>query len=345
MPDPDVKALIDAVESGSIAALEQLMGSGVDLNITFNDVKRPPFDRIWGGGQPWRWRYEGRGRPLLHLAVLRRQPDVVAALLRHGVDANKPDDGDLTALVIAVLTGQVEIVRMLLGADADPGVWYQGYPLLTQLATHTMRDATAIALIGLMTAHGADVDVRDNAGGLTPLMRAARAGRVRVVRALLEAGAQPNLMSSGCRGLPAFTPLTWAFEERIFGYGCDAAAYIATAEALVEAGARPEIGLNPLMLAADMGRSKWVRLALRYGLPVDSSLPDGRTALHLAAANGYGTVIRILLAAGAKSTVRDAGGRTPLDAALRRSPSEYCLVTPDFRAAIRALGGDPGPAA
>jgi ankyrin repeat protein len=276
--------------------------------------------------------------------VLRRQPDVVASLLRHGANADKSDDGDLTAFVLAVLTKQVEIARMLLGAGADPGVWYHGFPLLTHLVTSTIEDETAVALIDLMAAHGADLDVRDDAGRLTPLMRAARGGRARLVRALLRAGAKPNLVSNGCRYLPAFTALTWAFEERINGYGRDAAAYKSTAEALVEAGARSDLGFNPLMLAAHGGQSKWVRLALRYGLPVNHALPDGRTALHLAAANGYGAVVRVLLAAGADPTLRDAEGRTALDAALRRSPSAYCGVKPDFDAAILALGGDAGRA-
>jgi ankyrin repeat protein len=55
-----------------------------------------------------------------------------------------------------------------------------------------------------------------------------------------------------------------------------------------------------------------VDLALSHNVPVDSADDYGRTAMHMAAANGHEEVIARLLAAGASVVLKNSEGNTPL---------------------------------
>ena len=66
--------------------------------------------------------------------------DVVAALLAHGASAHSPP-AVATALLIAVIQGHLEAVRILLGAGSDPNAGDEegSLPLLTAVETKTSR--------------------------------------------------------------------------------------------------------------------------------------------------------------------------------------------------------------
>jgi ankyrin repeat protein len=67
-----------------------------------------------------------------------------------------------------------------------------------------------------------------------------------------------------------------------------------------------------------------VQLLLEYGAPVDAIGPQGRTALHYAAAAGYLRVSRLLLDHGASLALRDQQGQTALD--LARAAGKTAIV-------------------
>ncbi|KXZ49766.1 hypothetical protein GPECTOR_19g217 [Gonium pectorale] len=75
--------------------------------------------------------------------------------------------------------------------------------------------------------------------------------------------------------------------------------------------------VNPELVAllvdgARYGDMEDVDAALSQGVPVDSKDSMGRTALHMACANGHVEVITRLLEAGALTDVTNSGGNTPL---------------------------------
>ena len=312
--------LVSAIEQGDIGQLEELLADGADPATTIDDA-RPPNGRWFGGNTVERkWRHAGIGRPLLHLAAILNERKIVVSLLRHGAPVDQLDKGDLTALIVAVRYQNLEIAKILLESGASTDVYFHGFPLITHIASSTIRDAAAVEFIHLFKAHGASIDVRDRAGGLTPLMRAARVGHNLQVRALIQVGADPNLTSDN-----HMTALSLMTSAIINGhtYHRSADEFFKITDALLQAGADPGIGLNPLMVAASRGRGKWIRNALRIGVPINKQLPDGRTALHLAAANGFHDVVRILLAAGASSRIVDDAGMTPLDLANSKKPNPH----------------------
>jgi ankyrin repeat protein len=81
----------------------------------------------------------------------------------------------------------------------------------------------------------------------------------------------------------------------------------------VQANARDNGGVTPLMLASYEGLVGVVRVLLRYvGVQGQNGLDmNGATALHYAAHKGHEEVMRLLLLSGADPHSTDNEGRTP----------------------------------
>jgi ankyrin repeat protein len=176
---------------------------------------------------------------------------------------------------------------------------------LTTGVTYNMQTVARYAL-----AKGAFPNTKDSS--FTMLIRAAGAGKKSVVRMLLKAGADPNLI-----GPQGHTPLVSAITE-----GRSGAAIL-----LLKAGANAELpnsdGVTPLMAAAMGGHPSVVAALLKAGVDVLKHCP------------GSGTT---------------AGG-TPLDIARRKDYHDVvALLEPAVQAALAAQSGAapaamPAPAA
>ena len=133
------------------------------------------------------------------------------------------------------------------------------------------------------------------------LQHAGRAGRLDLVRWLLDHGADARAVQSGI-----FIAVTDVDILRL----------------LLERGASPtRVGDNgfpplPYVARADKAeRPETAALLLDFGAEVDAPGLRGRTALHQAASAGHLDMLRLLLARGASRDVRDEDGATPLDLA------------------------------
>ena len=62
-----------------------------------------------------------------------------------------------------------------------------------------------------------------------------------------------------------------------------------------------------------------VTAAMSLGSDINAMNPAGETALHIASAQGYNTVVRFLVTSGADVNARSARGLTPLGALLARN--------------------------
>ncbi|MCD0451918.1 ankyrin repeat domain-containing protein [Actinocorallia sp. API 0066] len=156
-----------------------------------------------------------------------------------------------------------------------------------------------------LLAEGVPPDLPDSEG-TTALYAAAVAGHGEAVRALLEAGADPNRASLGdSDGLPLCGAACWGHDQ--------------TVAALLEGGAEPDrtesFDWTPLKWAATGGHTAVVSLLLRHG--ADPNVATRTPPLHLAAERGAVDVVRLLLGHGADPAATDAEGRTALDLALR----------------------------
>jgi len=167
----------------------------------------------------------------------------------------------------------------------------------------SQRLSSALSLVNLS---GAGQGVRDSRGW-TVLHLAARHSKPQTVRRLLDQGARV-----GEKDEEGNTPLHLAAES-----GNKEAARV-----LLHHGARVEdrntAGLSSLHIAARAGQISTISLLLQNTHQVDHSTgPAGRTALHLAAGQGWFQVVLALLEAGASVRARATQGWTPLHFAAR----------------------------
>lgn len=163
----------------------------------------------------------------LHWATSSENPDIIPLLAAAGADptALAPDGADwsfagLSPLHVAAREHGTRALRALLAGGADPNVRDTSGRTPLHHAAEGGFVPPALALL----AAGAAVDLRcgpftrprdaaslegpvDGAGA-TPLTMAAMKGRQYIVRALLEAGASPELAAEGFPGVPGRLPTT-----------------------------------------------------------------------------------------------------------------------------------------
>lgn len=252
------------------------------------------------------------GATALHKAAQSGDADVLGLLLDHGafVDQQSPVLGN-TALMDAVLHKHVGAVRLLLSRRARTAIrnhWQQSAldlaredglaSLVTLIEERNASDAAHVDGLALVTAvkagdvgaverllaDGADVEVRVPVTGsfdddYTPLGLAVRERHDRLVRLLLDAGANPRRTIGLMRGSPLHD-----------------AAYFGLADHI-------SILTGP--------RSKG-----EPAVDLDAQGPyNGLTALHDAVWHGHFDAAAVLVRAGARRNLRTHAGLTPLELA------------------------------
>lgn len=153
--------------------------------------------------------------------------------------------------------------------------------------------------------------------GRSPLHLAAAEGHEPVVQLLLQRGAQVNI-----RDRWGGTPLDDALrhnQERVAEIlrqhgGLPGEAPKSSLQAVLGSGA-PEV--TALIWAASQGDLLGMQPYIARGVDLNAADYDGRSALHLAAAEGQDEVLRYLIAQKVELNPRDRWGYTPLDDALR----------------------------
>jgi len=213
----------------------------------------------------------------LHRAIqLDRSPAMIRSLLDHGADANKvsalsgrPDPNQLTysAMTLAIKQKNVDAIKLLLAAKANPNELSKGRPIIFDaLADETTLEA--------LLDGGANLNVRYDESreyDPSPLHVAARNAQEHQVRLLIAHGADVNAQAKN-----GMTPL------------CNAAYTDSTnvVGALLKAGAQVEAadgrGRTPLFNAVYFRRSEIVRLLLENHADPNDRQQDGKTVLEAA---------------------------------------------------------------
>ena len=192
--------LILASNAGNVGMIEALLSKGADPE-----------------------RATPAGVTVLHTACRSTAEDeplnqIVAALLKAGADPNAKDAQGFTPLMVAASRGRVEPLRMLLDAGAKinatntSGLNAITYAVMSGdfasragweldlenpnertirsmgLLTMAIEQTESLASVRLLLSKGADINIQD-AGGWTPIMRAASIGNIdRYRRIIIDAG-------------------------------------------------------------------------------------------------------------------------------------------------------------
>lgn len=244
--------------------------------------------------------YSAFERQLLH-AQGGHQVEACRVLMEAGAKVYEPP-----ALIAAMLGDTDALAKM--GFDELSAHGTGGYTALHVLALR--NDATAIAALPPLSSL---LNLTD-AQGLTPLA-AAICKRYNWtgdgVDVLLAAGADANLPDA--QGLTPLHHATHRVDSR-------------AVRSLLAAGANPSArdaqGRSPLMCfdAGWVDPGEIILPLLEAGGDVNAADNDGNTTLHGAAQRKLGRFAKVLLAAGADATAKNARGETPLDIA-RRAPN------------------------
>jgi ankyrin repeat protein len=226
------------------------------------------------------------GATALMLAARGGSTDTVVRLIENGADPNRKEAAfGQTALMIAAGLDRADVVKTLLARGAD---WKTASSIADlKSLTAVIDDGTgrpqqqqASGGVAGVTRGYRYNELIGTQGGLTALHFAARQGSAAAARALVDAGADPNLVSPGDQASPLLTAI-------INGH-FDLAAM------LVERGADPNLasdaGVAPLYAVVNV---QWAPIA---------AYPQPRS--HLQQSRSYLDMLKLLLDTGADPNLR-----------------------------------------
>jgi ankyrin repeat protein len=272
--------LMYAARQGALDAARALVDLRADLNavaLPQTDVALKPED-IEAAAR-------GIGTTALAFAIINVHYDLAAMLVDRGADPNIADSAGMAALYAAVDMNSLQWVQGRPAPILRDGL--DGVDLVKRLLAKGANPNARLRKAPLKRHHDAGSTMNFNEG-TTPLMRAARTNDVAVMRALLDAGADPFLT------LPDGTTTLMIAAGQ--GYG----------------GLRGE-GIR-IVIPTEPGAIDAVSLLLDRGVDVNAVSATGNTALH-AAVNRGDAVVKLLASRGAALMANNAGF-TPLDLAL-----------------------------
>jgi len=247
----------------------------------------------------------------LHFAVAANNFELAQYIcLEDPLLVNISDKLGVTALLLAVEKQNIEIVRLLLqrGAKTTPAQFNEESFVSDTWEPPIVAAATVgdVRIMRMLVDCGADVNVASPHDGHTALLEAVMEKNLEAVTFLLEQGANPNVISSD-----KLTPLIEATRGDLTDI----------AQKLLEYGASPtlatEIGApTPLHIAAFEGFAGTLKLLASAAETVDPQDEDGTTPLMLAAQENRVDAIDILLDCNAEIDLQDCTGSTALIAAV-----------------------------
>jgi cytohesin len=234
----------------------------------------------------------------LHLAV-RRNKDLVHALLDKKANINVQDNGGYTPLMHAIrYAGSPENAQLLIEAGADVNLAASSKQTALHLACQSGQE-TLVALVPLLLEKTANPDVRDSAQN-TPLFYAAQRS-LPAVKALLEKKADVRAV-----GQHKYTPLHMAcssgqaeIAEELLAKG----AYV---------GAATSDGYQPIHVAAKTANRDVIAVLLRHQADPNVKTDQGQTPLQFALKAAEG--------------VDAPGGRFPRNSTPPSNPGRFLVV-------------------
>jgi ankyrin repeat protein len=366
-------ALMWAVERHDQEIIKVLLAQKADVNarskarpeyVTFS-LGNPQGGRLTGladqtlesdGSRPGlRWIKKG-GLTALMLAARDGDLESAKLLLAAGANVNDCSPVGNTALMLAARNDRTPIALLLLDKGADPNIAEAGHTALHLAVARKNHE-----LLQALLAHGANPGIRLTKGdpdpdgnrsfnqlpeyllGATPYLLATALNEMDVMKILVKAGADPLVpMADGTTPIMASMgvfPGVFGFIpfEKIPAGGAagDNTAYFQRKKLFSE-----DKVLQTMKLAVEFGGDVNAARGSLVTYHVGNSRTlvgrdAGDTALHIATADKYPTVVEFLVSKGAKMDVKDRRGLTPLGIA--KAPGRQFITGGDNGEKI----GDP----
>lgn len=264
--------LFSATFGALATAAGESAGTGKDLFFAVQVQDLPSLKALLSKGGDANFRENGRS--LLGWAAQNGNVAIVEALIEGGAKVNGDVDGvGHTPLMRAIETQQVEIVKVLLKAKADPNAKNSEGESCLMMGVESRKPEIVQELI----TSGADVKFATPDGD-SPALTAAidsMTESLEILKILGKAKANLNISNA------AYTPLSYAVGQ----------SNMELVETLLQAGADPNAqtksGNTPLIDAVSNGNVDIVKLLLAGG--ADPNRPNGSGSLPLQVAETYST--------------------------------------------------------
>lgn len=318
-PGHDQTALMWAAAQAHPEAVDALIRAGADVRARSRSYVQTVTSEVTqrAGREELNYTVPRGGSTALLFAARAGDAESVRLLIAAGADANDAQPDGASALVVAAHSGHGSAAAALLDKGADPNAAGVGYSAL-----HAAVLRSDLELVTVLLAHGANPNLQMTKGtpvrrnsqdfelpktliGATPYLLAAKFLEADIMRALAAGGADTRLpMKDGATPLMAAAGMGIVAPAQDEKRGTDRRGL-----AIIDGGkAEPD----SQVLDA-------VSTALALGSDINAASPAGDTALHIAAAQNYGDVVKLLVERGADLNARNARGLTPLGAVLTRT--------------------------
>uniref|UniRef100_A0A673ATL0 Ankyrin repeat domain 52 n=1 Tax=Sphaeramia orbicularis TaxID=375764 RepID=A0A673ATL0_9TELE len=236
----------------------------------------------------------------LHMAAANWATGCAVALISHMSNVDAVDRSGRTPLVhryIALLSGHMEVVKLLLSHSADAMCKDKcGYTSL-----HAAAASGQLDVVKYLLKLGVEIDEPNNSGH-TALHMACHMGQDSVAVELVNYGAninQPNLHGDTPLHLAAASSSGVLCLELLINNGADV-------------NMQNKEGKSPLHMAAMHGRFTGSQILIQNGGEIDCVDNYGNSPLHVAARHGQELLISTLLTNGADKTRQGIHGMLPL---------------------------------
>ncbi|XP_055970032.1 ankyrin repeat and SOCS box protein 3 isoform X1 [Sorex fumeus] len=221
----------------------------------------------------------------LHLASSQGHWKIVQMLLEAGADPNVTTSEETTPLFLAVESGQIDVLKLLLrgGAKVNGSHSMCGWNALHQATFQENTD-----MVKLLLKKGANMECQDDFG-ITPLFVAAQYGKLESLCLLISSGANVN-----CQALDKATPLFIAAQE----------GHTSCVARLLSSGADPDLYCNednwqlPIHAAAQMGHAQILDLLIPLTNRICDTGPDKVSPVYSAVFGGHEECLKKLLQCG-----------------------------------------------
>jgi ankyrin repeat protein len=252
-----VTPLMEAARHGSVDAVRLLLAHGAQVNV----------------------RESARRQTALMWAVSRQHPEIVKVLLENKADVHARSE----ARPVTVMLDRGPRRAVKTSAQDARQIQAGGSTALMMAAQTGSRES-----VRLLLAAGANADDA-GADGKSALVMAAFSGHTAVANLLLDAGANPNTAGAGYTALHAAALRgDAALVTALLAKGADPHATLTKGSPVRRFGSQwalstPFTGGTPLIVAAAYLETGVMRALLTAGAKADAALPNGVTALLLAA--------------------------------------------------------------
>lgn len=152
---PMEKMWFDAVIDGKIPMLEKLLEKGVDINTTA----------------------DGWFQSAVFFSIRTRNIEMYKFLRKSGALLNMPDNRGITSLRMAVETGDLDFISLILEEDPSQINIADAYGYTPFLIAASSGE---IEIVNLLLSSGADFDVKDKEGS-TPLLSLSSAKKIECI--------------------------------------------------------------------------------------------------------------------------------------------------------------------